>query len=235
MDTLASLSVRAFIESFPFCEEDIPMMRQQYYELCSCHQGLQVSLQCAEYMSDQVCRLLDLFQVQLKSILQRFHSFRAQDVRQCVLFLDLECSRLFRLLNSEFNGFHVPHLHSVLQDFEDGGYEYLGFRFSPKYDPRLSPHDFVKVVSCFPPMSSIGLCELLLGKTSQIVTACNEVCYERQVYSGLYIDSLDSYFTARSDLRGISRSVSLDCTVRAYKLNLVSKLNSVLQILRYEI
>ena len=232
MDTLASLSIRAFIAGHPFSEDDVSLMRQQYYGLLSCFEGLQISLQCAVYMSDRVCNLLVLFHARLKEIIDRFHGYQACDVRHCALFLDLEFSHLFRFLNSEFTGFYVSSLHSVLQDLEDCGYDYRGFRFSPRYDPTVSAHEFLRTVHLYPPVISVDLCDLVLEKTNRIVTACNETCYERQVYSGMYVDNLDIYYTARSCLRGFSRSISLDCTVNAYKLSIISKLHAILQTLR---
>ena len=234
METLATLSVRAFVEEHPICQADLPQMQRQYRELLSCYTGLQVSLDCAKHMSSKVCKLLDLFSFSLKEILQRLQNLRARDPRRCVLFLDLELSRLYRTLNSAFNDFHVPRLHSVLQDLEDSGFDYLGYRFSPKYDLTLSSHEFLKTVHFYPPVSSTGLCDLVMAKTSRIVTACNETCYERQVYSGLYIDSLDTYYTARSDMRGISRSISLNCTVTAYKYNMTARISRILSSLRYD-
>ena len=234
METLAALSVRAFVNEHPICQADLPLMQRQYRELLSCFHGLQVSLDCAKYMSSEVCKLLDLFYFRLKDILERLQTLRARDPRRCVLFLDLEFSRLFRTLNSAFNDFHVSRLHSVLQDLEDSGFDYLGFRFSPKYDLELSSHEFLKTVYFYPPVHSTGLRDLIMEKTSRIVTACNETCYERQVYSGLYIDSLDTYYTARSELRGISRSISLNCTVTAYKFNLTARITRILKTLRYD-
>ena len=233
MQSLASLSVRAYVNSHPFCADDIPGLKKQYEDLLSCFYGLQVSLDCSKYMSDRTCQLLDLMHLRTHEILQRFHSLNAVETRKCALFLDLEFSRLYRMLNSEFMDFYVPRLHRVLQDLEDCGYDYLGLRFAPKYDLRVNPHDFVKLVYTFPPPSDMNLCNLVTEKTSRIVSGCNETCYERQIYCGLYIDSLDTYYTARSELRGISRSVSLDRTVSDYKAAICVRINAILCTLQY--
>ena len=234
MKTLAALSMASHARHMPVYEHELEHLRVQYYDLLSCFRGLSVQVDAARYMSEQMQGLFSFIRECLSDIIDHTEALavRSGDSRTCVLLLDYEISQLLNNMTSKFEEFYVPRLYSVLKDFENQTLCYSGFRFTPSLNPGQGTSGFLGKALTFSPLASLSTFELITEKTSRIVDCCNDAWSDRQLYASTFVDDLEHYFALRSELRGLSRSVSPTVKSCVYKKSVCDKMRVILRSLQ---
>lgn len=234
MKTLVELSMESYVKNLPVSEDDLPLLRKQYYDLLSCFSGLSVQLDAARFMSVKMQELLAKFINGLSKILDVLSESEFTDNRTCMFFLNDELNKLLSELTTDFDGFYVPEIYTVLKDFEDQDFCYQGYRFSPVFSRSLRATDFLGLAMKVRPLSSVSMFDLITEKTSRIVDLCNEIWMDRQVAAEIFIDSLERYLAVRSELRGLPHATSLTDTSSPYKITVCSRMQIIIQGLKAE-
>ena len=234
MKTLAELSMKSYVENMNFSEDDLPLLRKQYFDLLSCYSGLSVQLDAARFMSVKMQELLVQFTTGLSRIINFISLTEFADNRDCKLSLHDIITELLADMASSFDEFYVPEIYSVLKDFEDQDFCYDGYRFSSKFSGPLRAAVFIGLALKVRPLRSVSLFNLVTEKTNRIVELCNEVWMDRQIAAEVFIDSLERYLTVRSELRGLPHAISLTDYSAPYKSIVCSRLQTIIQGLKAE-
>ena len=231
MKTLAELSRTSYAHQRPVHEGDLTPLRQQYHDLLSCYQGLTVQVDAARFMSDKMIELFSFVAESLTEILHHTQTFavRPNDSRSCMLLLEYEIVQLLHNMTAKFNDFYVPRLHWVLKDFENQSFCYTGFRFVPPLTESLESTDFISKALKSSPLASVSMFNLITEKTSRVVDCCNDAWLNRQLHAESYISDVEHYFALRSELRGLSRSISPAVKSALYKETVCAKMQVILR------
>ena len=231
MKSLAALSKDSHIAQMPLSEIDLDRLRLQYHDLLSCYHGISVQVDAARFMSEKMNELFSFIKEHLSNILTHTQAFavRPSDSRSCMLLLEYEIAQLLVNSNLVFDEFYVPRLHTVLKDFENQQLSYSGFRFEPILVVCQGCPRYLSAALNLPRLASISKFNLLTEKTSRIVSCINDAWRDRQIYASTYVDDLEYYFALRSELRGLSRSVSIPVKASQYKAAVCTKMRSILR------
>ena len=231
MKTLATLSQASYAELMPVHEHDLDQIRLQYHDLLSCYRGLSVQVDAARYMSEKMTELFSFVGECLGEILNHTQAFvvRPNDSRSCMLLLEYEIVQLLHNMAAKFEGFYVPRLHSVLKDFDNQTFCYSGFRFTPALNIEQGSSAFLNRALKSSPLASRSMFDLITEKTSRIVDCCNDAWMKRQLFADSYVEDVEHYLTLRSELRGLSRSCSLNVKSSQYKLTVCTKMQVMLR------
>ena len=234
MKTLADLSKSSYANHVTVGEHDLVPLRRQYMELLSCFRGLSVQVDAARFMYEKMGNLFSFIIEHLTEIIDHTQAFavRPNDSRSCMLLLEYELSQLLYNSTTVFDEFYVPKLYSVLKDFENQDFCYDGYRFSPSCTVIQDSAVFLNQALKIAPLVSINMFDLLTEKTSRIVDCCNNAWASRQYFAEAFVERLEHYLTVRSELRGLSRSVSLPVKASHYKAVVCTKMQMILRGLR---
>ena len=71
--------------------------------------------------------------------------------------------------------------------------------------------------------------DLLTEKTSRIVDCCNDAWLNRQLYAESYVNDVEHYLALRSELRGLSRSITPAVKASQYKKTVCDKMRVMLR------